>query len=277
MQTPTLADVVAVLDGLYPPRTAEAWDAVGTVCGDPDQPVRRILLAVDPTSTTVDEAEEWDADLLFTHHPLFLRPVHSVAATTFKGALVHRLIRAGCALHTAHTNADAAPDGVAEGLARAVGLTDLEPLVPAPSPALDKVVVFVPADSTEKVVDALASAGAGSLGEYTRCAWTTTGEGSFVPGQGARPAIGGRGSLTRVTEDRVEMVLPRSARGRVLAALREAHPYEEPAFDVLELAGTPSGTGTGRVGRTPPGTTLGSFARTVAATLPPTPQGVRVA
>ncbi len=130
MTSPTLADVIALLDEWYPPSTAEGWDAPGTVCGDPHAPVRRVMLAVDVTAAVVDEALEWGADLLVTHHPLYLRPVHSVAATTFKGALVHRLIRGGCGLHAAHTNADAAAGGVAEALAVAIGLVDLRPMVP---------------------------------------------------------------------------------------------------------------------------------------------------
>lgn len=129
--TITLADVVALLDRRYPPSGAEDWDAVGTVCGDPRQPVRRVLLAIDATSAVVDEALAWGADLLLTHHPLLLRGVHSVAATTFKGDLVHRLVRGGCALHAAHTNADAVAGGVPESLALALGLVDLVPLVPA--------------------------------------------------------------------------------------------------------------------------------------------------
>ncbi|MFF2622984.1 Nif3-like dinuclear metal center hexameric protein [Oerskovia jenensis] len=128
---PTLADVVRTLEALYPPSTAEGWDAVGLVTGDPAQPVRRILFAVDPVATVADEAIEWGADLIVTHHPLFLRPVHSIAATTFKGSLVHRLVRAGTGLYVAHTNADAAPRGVADALADAIGLVDRTPLVPA--------------------------------------------------------------------------------------------------------------------------------------------------
>jgi len=126
---PALADVVAVLEGLYPPSTAEGWDAVGLVVGDPAAPVRKVLLAVDPVSDVVEEAIAWGADLLVTHHPLFLRPVHSVAATTFKGDVVHRLLRAGCGLYVAHTNADAAPRGVADALADLVGIADRRPLV----------------------------------------------------------------------------------------------------------------------------------------------------
>ncbi|PUB26914.1 dinuclear metal center YbgI/SA1388 family protein [Promicromonospora sp. AC04] len=127
-ETPTLAQVVGALDGLYPPSTAEGWDAVGLVAGDPAAPVRKVLFAVDPVAAVVDQALEWGADLLVTHHPLFLRGVSSVAATTFKGSVVHRLLTGGCALHVAHTNADAAPRGVADALADLVGITDRRPL-----------------------------------------------------------------------------------------------------------------------------------------------------
>ncbi|PFG43551.1 dinuclear metal center YbgI/SA1388 family protein [Isoptericola jiangsuensis] len=129
MSTPTLADVVAVLEDLYPPSTAEGWDAVGLVAGDPRREVRRVLLAVDPVEAVVDEALAWGADLVVTHHPLFLQGVHSVAATTFKGSVVHRLLTAGCGLYVAHTNADSAPRGVADALADLVGLVDRTPLV----------------------------------------------------------------------------------------------------------------------------------------------------
>jgi len=125
----TLADVVAVLEDLYPPATAEGWDSVGLIAGDPAAPVRKVLFAVDPVATVVDEALEWGADLVVTHHPLFLKGVHSVAATTFKGSVVHRLVTAGVGLYNAHTNADSAPRGVADALADAVGLVDREPLV----------------------------------------------------------------------------------------------------------------------------------------------------
>ncbi|NLF04276.1 MAG: Nif3-like dinuclear metal center hexameric protein [Actinomycetales bacterium] len=127
----SLRDAIQLLDGLYPPGSAESWDAVGLVAGDPSQEVRRVLFAVDPVAAVVAEAESWGADLLVTHHPLLLRAVHSVAATTFKGSLVHRLVRSGVALHVAHTNADSAHDGVAESLAAAIGVRDLRPLVPA--------------------------------------------------------------------------------------------------------------------------------------------------
>ncbi|WP_062353388.1 Nif3-like dinuclear metal center hexameric protein [Herbidospora yilanensis] len=133
MTETTLQTVIRTLESAYDPATAESWDAVGLVCGDPAQPVRKVLFAVDPVTAVADEALDWGADLIVTHHPLYLRGVTSVAATTAKGRIVHRLIRAGVGLYTAHTNADVADPGVSDALARAVGLSgSLRPLAPLP-------------------------------------------------------------------------------------------------------------------------------------------------
>ena len=129
----SLAQVVAALERRYPPASAEDWDAVGLVCGDPAAPVRRVLWAVDPVEEVVDEAIAADVDLVITHHPLFLSGVHSVAATTAKGRIVHRLIGSGIALYCAHTNADVADPGVSDALADALGVTATRPVVAADS------------------------------------------------------------------------------------------------------------------------------------------------
>jgi dinuclear metal center YbgI/SA1388 family protein len=128
----TVADVIAVLDTAYPPALAESWDAVGLVCGDPAEPVSRVLVCVDPVESTVDEAVGLGAQLIVAHHPLMLRGVHGVPADTPKGGLVHRMIRAGVALFCAHTNADAADPGVSDALAAAIGLVVVGPLNPNP-------------------------------------------------------------------------------------------------------------------------------------------------
>ncbi len=127
---PSVADVVAALDGRYPPSWAESWDRVGLVLGELDAAVRRVLLAVDCVPETVVEALDAGADLIVTHHPLLLRGVSSVAPTTYKGRIVHRLIKAGVALYAAHTNADTANPGVSDALATRLGLTELRPLSP---------------------------------------------------------------------------------------------------------------------------------------------------
>jgi len=128
----TLREVMAAIEEMHPLEWAQSWDAVGLVCGDPDAPVRSIHLAVDPTTEVVEQAIGAGADLLITHHPLLLRPVNSVGATTFKGGIVHRAIRAGLAIYVAHTNADAGAPGVSDALARVLDLDDLVPLEPLP-------------------------------------------------------------------------------------------------------------------------------------------------
>jgi dinuclear metal center YbgI/SA1388 family protein len=274
---PALHDVVDLIHGWYPPGTAEDWDAVGLVLGDPDQQVRKILLAVDPAPAVAAEAAEWKADLLLVHHPLFLKPVHGVAATTPKGRTLARLAGAGCALLTAHTNADQAAGGVSEALATAIGLTDLEPIVPAAGDPVDKLTVYVPVDAAAPVRAALAEAGAGRIGDYDFASFSSPGEGRFRPLEGAEPTIGTVGQIETVPEVRIEVVLNRHLRGDVVAAMLAAHPYEEPAYDVVELADPGIvGTGTGRVGNLPPAT-LAELAETVAAVLPATRHGVRVA
>lgn len=123
-----LAEVIGVLEQLYPSNTAQSWDQVGLVTGDPDQPVRRILVALDPTLAVIEEAGELGADLLLTHHPLLLRGVHSVATTGAKGMAVTRLVRSQIALYVTHTNADVAERGVCAALAAACGLSKTEPI-----------------------------------------------------------------------------------------------------------------------------------------------------
>ncbi|MFD5079440.1 Nif3-like dinuclear metal center hexameric protein [Streptomyces sp. NPDC058371] len=130
---PRLSEVIAALDVLWPPERAEGWDAVGTVCGDPGQDVTRVLFAVDPVQEIVDEAVKLGADLLVTHHPLYLRGTTTVAADHFKGRVVHTLIKHDVALHVAHTNADRADPGVSDALAGALDLRVVRPLVPDPS------------------------------------------------------------------------------------------------------------------------------------------------
>ncbi len=274
---PSVGLVQQVLDTWFDPQWAEPWDAVGLVCGDPDEPVHRILLAVDAVPATVAEALGHRAELLITHHPLLLTGVHGVPADDPKGSLVHRMIRGGVAHLVAHTNADVADPGVSDALATRLGLTGLRPLAPQDEAALDKLVVFVPLPDAEALIEALAAAGAGRLGDYDHCAWTTSGEGRFRPQLGAHPTIGTIGALERLPETRIEMVVPRSARTDVIAALRATHPYEEPAFDLLTQAPLPSRRGTGRIGELATTTTLAAFTALVAAALPATTWGVRAA
>lgn len=275
--TVELSKIIAALDDAYPPHLAESWDSVGLVCGDPADSVERVLLAVDATDAVVDEALASGAQLLVVHHPLLLRGVDTVGAHTPKGAVIHRLIRGGCALFTAHTNADSADPGVSDALAAALGLTVTGVIEPISARALDKWVVMVPRADAERVQDALFAAGGGRIGDYSECSWQTVGIGQFRPGAEANPVLGSVGMVEKVEETRLELVAERHLRGVVLDALLASHPYEEVAFDVLEHAALPSRQGLGRIGRLAESVSLREFTAAVRAALPDTVWGVRSA
>jgi dinuclear metal center YbgI/SA1388 family protein len=274
--TVRLAEVIDVLDDAYPPGLAQSWDSVGLVCGDPDDVLGSATVAVDVTAAVVDEVPE--GGLLLAHHPLLLRGVDTVAASTAKGALVHRLIRSGRSLFTAHTNADSASPGVSDALAQALGLTVEAVLEPSPAaPDLDRWVIFVPPENADAVRAAVFAAGAGRIGDYSQCSWSVTGTGQFLPGDRASPAIGSVGAPARVVEDRVEVIAPARARREVFSAMRAAHPYTEPAFDIFALAPPPADVGLGRICSLTQPESLSTLISRVKAGLPQTSWGVRAA
>jgi dinuclear metal center YbgI/SA1388 family protein len=269
-----LSEVIDVLDAAYPPDLAQDWDSVGLVCGDPSETVETVTVAVDATAAVV--AEVPDGGLLLAHHPLLLRGVDTVAASTAKGSLLHQMIRTGRALFTAHTNADSASPGVSDALADALGLRVEEVLAPVSvGPGMDKWVVFAPSENADAVAEAMFAAGAGHIGDYSHCSWSATGVGQFLPHQGATPAVGSVGTVERVPEDRIEVIAPSRLRGHVLASMRAAHRYEEPAFDVFELAPVPGDVGLGRIGSLARPEPLSAFVSRVHDALPGTSWGVR--
>jgi dinuclear metal center YbgI/SA1388 family protein len=278
-------EVISILDRLYPPDLAAPWDNVGLQVGDPNAEVKTILTALDPSEQVIAEAIEAQAQLLITHHPLVLSGINRFTTESSVGRVIAELNSNSLSLFAAHTNADIATGGVNDVLAEALGLTDIEPLLPIA--ALDgqpqssrpakwlKVVVFVPSDYTQSVIDAMADAGAGQIGNYDRCAYKVTGQGSFRPNAGAKPFVGEIDGLETTVEDRVEMVLPAQAKAQVIKALRQASPYEEPAFDIIELVDT-SEAGLGRKGALAKPMRLLEFGELVAKVTPKTHHGVRI-
>ena len=273
----TVKEVCELLEGWFPAQLAESWDAVGLVVGRPENPVTSVLLTVDVTEETVAEAITDGVAIIIAHHPLLFGGVTSVAATDYKGRIIHDLIGANIALLVAHTNADSADPGVSDALAEALGVRHTCPLEPSAGLRLDKFVVFVPAPDASGVLNAMSEAGAGRIGNYDRCAFESDGRGSFRPLDGANPHIGSVGSVEQVAETRLEMVAAREVRGAVIRAIRDAHPYEEPAFDVVELADMPGEMGLGRIGELAAPMSLAAFASVAASELPVAESGVRIA
>lgn len=275
-----IADWVALVDASYPERDAEGWDQVGLQVGDPADPVTGVLVCLDVTDATLDEARDRGAELLLAHHPLLFRPLGRLTPATASGRLALRAARDGTGVLAAHTNLDVAVPGTTDPIAAALGLVDVRPLVPRPPDADPgvKLVTFVPVGDTARVLAAMSAAGAGRVGDYDEVSFRTTGTGSFRPGPGAHPTIGARGVGTDVVEDRLEVLVPTPFLGGVVAALRDAHPYEEVAWDAFPRLPDPvaavaavaagRGRGLGLVGRLPAPLPLSAVADALAGGLP---------
>ena len=276
----TVGDIVVALEAAYPPALAETWDQVGLICGDPDAEVSKVAFALDCTQEVAERAVAAGAQLLVVHHPLLLRGVHSVAANTPKGKVIHTLLTGGCALFAAHTNADSARPGVSDKLAELVGITPGRPIKPVRLDALDHWGVHVPASAADALKTALFAAGAGEIGNYRECAFSVEGTGEFTPVEGANPTDGAVGTHFTGDEIRVEFVAKAGDRRRIVEKLRDVHPYEEPAFDVVQMEDTQdlnTATGLGRIGELEEPMTLRAFTQQVANALPATAWGVRAA
>ncbi|GIV58344.1 MAG: Nif3-like dinuclear metal center hexameric protein [Rhodothermaceae bacterium] len=264
---PTLREIAAALEAWAPPGSAQSYDNVGLQVGDPDRPVERALVALDMTPAVLEEARSAGAQAIITHHPLLFRPLRRLTPEDFVAALALRLAEAGVALYSIHTNLDAAPGGVSFALAERLGLTDVRFLVPAEE-TLYKLVTFVPRTHLDAVRTALAEAGAGRIGDYEACAFTTPGTGYFRPGPGANPFLGQAGGPLEAAEEmRLEVEVARWDLDRVVRAMKAAHPYEEVAYDVYPVLQPATQTGLGAVGRLPEPEPLEAFLTRVAERL----------
>ena len=243
-------DIAEAIEEIAPLSLSEDWDNCGLQVGDPRAVASRVLVALTPLEEVFDEAEEKGTDFILFHHPLIFGPLNAVDASSYPGDLISRAVRKDLTIYAAHTSYDAAPGGVSVALAERLGLRG--PLeVVSPRGALRKLVVFVPEENADALADALSEAGAGVIGEYTRCTFRTPGTGTFLGGEGADPYLGKKGELERVEEIRLEAVVPAHLAGRAAAAASAAHPYEEVALDVYPVEGHPEGCGYGRIGSLP--------------------------
>jgi dinuclear metal center YbgI/SA1388 family protein len=239
--------VADAVERIAPLPLAEGWDNCGLQVGDPAAEVGRVLVALTPLPEVFAEAEEKGADFLLFHHPLIFQPVKTLDTSLYPGDLLARSLRNGMSLYAAHTNYDAAPAGVSAALAEALGLQG--PLrVISPRGTLRKLVVFVPEESVDGVVLALSEAGAGVIGDYTECTFRARGTGTFRGGDETNPYLGESGRLEKVDEVRIETLVAGHVAGRAAQAATAAHPYEEIAFDVYPVEGTPEDCGYGRLG-----------------------------
>ncbi len=243
-----LSDVIANLESIAPPQFASDGDNIGLQVGDRNVDIGRIGVALDPTPDVVDAAIDFKADLLVCHHPLIYSPIRNVAHGEPVQDRIVKLISSDVALYVMHTNYDAAPGGVNDVLAERIGVHVSGVLTFTYRERLYKIAVFAPAESVDAVRDAMAEAGAGSIGNYTHASFRSPGTGTFQPLPDANPYIGDIGVLAEVDEFRLEMIVPQRNLPQVLDAMLYSHPYEEVAYDVYALENPQTEVGIGRIG-----------------------------
>jgi dinuclear metal center YbgI/SA1388 family protein len=255
-----------LIESWAPPAIAWEKDNVGLQAGSPGSRVRKVLVCLDVTPAVVDEAVSRRADLIISHHPLIFAPLRRIDAGTPVGKMIETLGRRRIGVYAAHTNLDFTTRGVSHTLAGRLGLKNVAPLSPLRGRER-KIVVFVPPTHAGGVMQAMAEAGAGEIGRYESCSFTTDGTGSFHPGKGSKPFIGAKGRFERVGETRLEMVCPEWRVDAAVDAMRSAHPYDEVAFDVYRLENASREYGMGSIGDLPAPLGTRAFLRMVALRL----------
>lgn len=245
---PTVAEIISVLDSFAPTATAAGWDNVGLLLGDRTAEVRRILTCLTLTPNVADEAVSTGCQLIVTHHPILFRGAKQITSDTPEGRTILTLTRAGIAVYSPHTAFDNCPGGINEQIASRLGLSNVRPLRLESSNEEYKLVVFVPDADLAKVSDAIFAAGSGVIGQYRECSFRLPGRGTFFGGEASNPTLGQKGRREDVSEWRLEAVCPKAKVETVVAALRRAHSYEEPAFDIYPLVAVTTKSGAGRLG-----------------------------
>lgn len=242
-----VGDAIAALDSVFPLATQDGWDNSGLLVGDAEAELTGILLTVDITEDAVAEAIEKGLNLIISHHPLMFRGLKRLTGGTAEQRIVANALRGGIALAAFHTPADKQIEGTSGTLGNMLGLLNMQVLVPE-ADSLSKIVVYVPTANAETIVDAMSDAGAGHIGNYSHCAWKTDGDGQFRAEDGAHPYVGDMGEIHHEAESRVEAICPKRLVGRVVRAVVNAHPYEEPAIDIIPLDNKNERLGYGVVG-----------------------------
>jgi len=266
MNMAKLSDIVGIISKIAAPGLAESWDNSGLQVGDPAAEIRRIMVSLDASPAAVESAITLGCQLLVTHHPLIFKPQKSISFSTTQGRLIHKAISSGLAIVSMHTNYDIAEDGLNDVLASRLGLSGCLPLQITSEQELLKLVVFVPEGNLESVRRALFPY-TENIGAYQDCTFSTSGEGTFTPQDGAKPFIGTVGETEHTSEQRLELLVSRPVLARAIKVLLAVHPYEEPAFDVYPLMNEGKKLGLGRVGCLATTISLNEFAEQVGVAL----------
>lgn len=259
--------IVQYLEKFAPRQLAADWDNVGLLLGDRSSKLERILTCLTITPEVVAEAIDLGAKMIVTHHPILFRSTRRLTTDTTEGKMLWSMIQAGISVYSPHTAFDNTAGGINEMLAQRLDMVDVTSLRAEEGDAQCKVVVFVAQDDLSVVSEAMFHAGAGNIGEYSQCSFRVAGTGTFFGSGDANPAVGTAGHQVEAPEWRLEAVCPERKVDRVISAMRKAHSYEEPAYDVYRLRPEPSPLASGRKGRLKKPLALDGFAQEVKRAL----------
>jgi dinuclear metal center YbgI/SA1388 family protein len=243
-------DIVSFLESLAHPSLQEHYDNAGLITGDADWECKGIICALDTTEDVVKEAIEKKCNLIVAHHPVIFSGLKKINGKNYVEKTIIRAIKNDIAIYAIHTNLDNIIDGVNGRMAKMLGLQDITILSPRPA-TLKKLFTFVPIDKAAQVRNAIFSAGAGYIGNYNECSFNAEGEGTFKAQERANPYVGEPGKRHEEKELKIEVILPAYLENEIITALKSAHPYEEPAYDIVDLSNMNPGIGSGVIGMLP--------------------------
>ena len=238
-------DVTKYLEKIAPLHLQESYDNSGLQVGDYKSEVKGILVSLDVTLEVINDAINQQCNLIVAHHPIIFGEIKNVTKSSLTGSIVFKAIKNNINIYAIHTNLDNVPNGVNSKIAEVIGLKRKKILLPKQN--LLKLVVFVPESHSEKVSQALFKSGAGNIGNYKNCIFSSSGEGSFLPKSGSNPYMGKKGSLEKVNEEKLEVIFPDYLLSNIIQSMNSAHPYEEVAYDIFKLQNN-SNTGSGMIG-----------------------------
>ena len=253
-----IKDVIHILEELAPLSYSEDFDNTGLLVGDPNTLVNGILVTLDTLESVVDEAISKNCNLIVSFHPIIFTGLKKITGATYVERVVEKAIRNNIAIFAIHTALDNAWNGVNAKICDTLGLKNRHILLPQKG-TIKKLATFVPAGQVGTVRDALFGAGAGEIGNYTNCSFTTTGFGSFNGNENANPTLGKKGETHFEEEAEIIVTFQKHLESKVLQALFEAHPYEEVAYEVTTLENTNQHIGMGMIGELPSKMTSKAF------------------
>lgn len=240
-------EITQFLEKIAPTSYQESYDNAGLIVGNPQTEVTSVLISLDCLEKTIEEALQTNCNLIIAHHPIVFKGLKRLNGNGYVERTILKAIKNDIAIYAIHTNLDNVKNGVNFKIAQKLGLKNIKILAPK-NQILQKLTIFVPLTHTQPLLDALATAGAGQVGNYKNCSFRTQGIGTFMPNQQAKAFIGTPNQQEEVTENRVEVVFPTHLQARILTAMYANHPYEEVAYFLQNVENANQEVGSGAIG-----------------------------